>query len=204
MTQDLLLASISLTIRIPKEIYTLIQNDYHPYTKELHLHGARVAVFADRLGKILNLSVQERNIFVTSAYLHDLGKLFIPVDILIKPSSLTQDEFYLMKTHPGIGAMCLKNFDGYERIARIIEQHHERIDGTGYPNKYTLQHLDTLSPHLSVVDAYCAMVENRPYKKTLSLSEADNELQRGIGTQFHEQSVLAFLKIERTIPVDLL
>jgi len=145
---------------------------------------------AENANKIEDLVVLEY-----AALLHDVGKIGIPSSILNKPTRLSEEEFDIIKTHPTIGYEILKDIEFLKRSALIIYQHHERIDGKGYPRGLTKDELDILTRIITVTDAYDAMTSARPYRKEpLSHKEAMEILIEGSGTQFDGDIVDAFRK----------
>ncbi|NSW77286.1 MAG: HD domain-containing protein [Candidatus Atribacteria bacterium] len=109
---------------------------------------------------------------------------FIPQEILNKPDQLTDEEYALVKLHPLKSADLILGVEGLEDIARIIRHHHERWDGTGYPDGLRGEEIPLESRIIAVVDAFEAMTSDRPYKRALSIEEAIEELKRCRGTQF--------------------
>lgn len=181
---------------IPHEVHALMQSA-HRYAATLHAHGSRTAILSHRIAAELSLPATESEVLVTAAYVHDLGKLFVPASVLLKPAALSGDEIARVQRHARIGASCLSAFPWLQRIASIVEQHHERLDGTGYPDGRRAQEIDPLAKVLSVADAYVAMVEDRPYRPTLRAPEACAELLRGVGSQFDAVAVEALLSVNR-------
>jgi HD-GYP domain-containing protein (c-di-GMP phosphodiesterase class II) len=120
----------------------------------------------------MRLHESELDLLVSAAYLHDFGKLFVPAAILNKPSVLTPSEYRVVQQHPETGRQCVGSFPGYERIALIIGQHHERMDGRGYPHRRIGHDIDILARVVAVADAYCALTEERPYQNALAPTEA--------------------------------
>jgi len=164
-------------------------------------HCENVTKYSLGTAKILDLPDEDLSVLEYAALLHDVGKIGIPSYILNKPSRLKEKEFDIIKTHPTIGYEILKDIDFLKRSALIIYQHHERIDGKGYPRGLTKDELDILTRIITVTDAYDAMTSARPYrKKPLSHEEAMNILIEGSGTQFDGDVVDAFKKyIEKSM-----
>ncbi|HKL41979.1 MAG TPA: HD domain-containing phosphohydrolase [Clostridia bacterium] len=158
-------------------------------------HCENVTKYSLETAKILGLSEEDLVVLEYAALLHDVGKIGIPSSILNKPTRLSEEEFDIIKTHPTIGYEILKDIEFLKRSALIIYQHHERIDGKGYPRGLTKDELDILTRIITVTDAYDAMTSARPYRKEpLSHKEAMEILIEGSGTQFDGDIVDAFRK----------
>lgn len=135
-----------------------------------------------------------------ASFLHDIGKAKVPKELLQKPGKLTDEEWGIMKKHPFWGKeIVLEKFNNshFIRVAEIINQHHERYDGTGYPEGLKEDEILIEAKILTVVDAYDAMVYERPYQRALSREEAIKEIQSEKGKQFAPLVVEAFLKVEK-------
>jgi HD-GYP domain-containing protein (c-di-GMP phosphodiesterase class II) len=128
-----------------------------------------------------------------AARVHDLGKLILPEKILCKPGPLTEDEFYLVKMHPLVGAEIASCIPDSERLQEIIKHHHERFDGAGYPDGLRGEQIPLGSRMLAVVDGYLTMMTDRPFAPRLSQAEAMAELERCSGTQFDGMLVRLYL-----------
>lgn len=131
-----------------------------------------------------------------AALLHDVGKIGIPSNILNKPNKLTEEEYELIKQHPTIGYEILKDIEFLGRSAEIVYQHHERVDGKGYPRGLVKNQLDILTRIITVSDAYDAMTSARAYRlNPLSQEEAFSILREDSGTQFDQDVVEAFIQV---------
>jgi diguanylate cyclase (GGDEF)-like protein len=163
--------------------------------REVHASGLgeRVARQVEALGRELGLSEEELQDVVYAARVHDLGKLILPERILCKSGPLTEDEFYLVKMHPLVGAEIVSCIPDSERLQEIIKHHHERFDGTGYPDGLGGKDIPLGSRLLLIVDSYLSMMCDRPYAPRLSQSEAMAELERCSGTQFDGMLVRLYL-----------
>ena len=133
----------------------------------------------------------------TAAKLHDIGKMAVPDEILGKQGPLDEDEFRVVKTHPVVGAELLRAW-GLEQAGRFVLQHHERIDGTGYPAGLQGDEIALESRIIHVADAFVAMTLDRPYRQAMKRSEAIEELVRNSGTQFDAAVVNALRALERS------
>ena len=130
-----------------------------------------------------------------AAILHDIGKIGIPDSILFKTYILTPSEWKKMREHSCIGYRMAKNIPDFASIAQEILYHHERWDGTGYPEGLKGEKIPLLSRIISIIDAYDVMQSRRPYKGSISKTEALKEIKRCAGTQFDPLLVEVFLKI---------
>lgn len=140
-----------------------------PYTNG---HCRRLAVYATALGRRLGLSDEELVALNRGAYLHDVGKIGIPDGILLKDGRLTEAEIALMRQHTIIGARLCGEMRLLQDVRPIVRHHHERPDGTGYPDKLKGDEIPVLARVLSVVDVYDALTTARPYKAALSSDDA--------------------------------
>lgn len=163
------------------------------YTKG---HCDRVKDYALKLGNVIGLSGSDLQTLEYAAILHDIGKVGIPDDILNKPSRLTDEEYEVVKMHPHVGAQILKDIPYLNAVCKVIEQHHERIDGRGYPNGIKEGEINVLAQILSIADAYDAMTSQRPYRaSSLTVDEAITELITASGKQFSRRKVEVFIDI---------
>ncbi|MBF0146188.1 MAG: DUF3369 domain-containing protein [Magnetococcales bacterium] len=129
-----------------------------------------------------------------ASMMHDIGKIGIPDAILLKPGRLTDDEFEVIKSHPGIGAAILAEDERFKVALQVALSHHERWDGTGYPMGLKGEEIPLSARIVAVVDVFDALVSVRPYKKAWSVAQALEEIQRGSGSHFDPTVVEAFLK----------
>jgi len=154
---------------------------------EVEIHSFRVALLAIDFGKYIGLSKREMSILYHASLLHDYGKKYIEENIIYKPTSLTIEEYNIIKKHPEIAYSELKDNKLVEELAlRLILEHHERVDGNGYPNGLIDDKIYYLSKILSLCDSYDAMRSNRSYKSKISLVDSIREIQRNLNTQFSE------------------
>ena len=159
------------------------------YTRQ---HSSRVTGLSIVLGKQLGCSKEELDILNFAGHLHDIGKIGIRDDILLKPGRLTRDEFEKIKDHPVIGANILEQLGLWEKERQIIRSHHERFDGSGYPDGIKKQDIPFLARILSVADVYDAMASDRAYRKKMEDSVIIKIINEGDGTQFDPDVVEAF------------
>lgn len=177
----------------------------HEKSTETEEHTMRIKQLSSALGSKLGLRKDEMDELQLLSLLHDIGKIGIPEYILDKPSKLTDDEWRIIKTHPEIGNRIAKSTPALEHIADEILAHHEKYDGTGYPNGIKGEDIPYLGRIISVVDAFDVMTHSRSYKKANDLSYAISELENCSGTQFDPDIVTAFLEMIQTegVPVTL-
>ncbi|MEW6045648.1 MAG: HD-GYP domain-containing protein [Bacillota bacterium] len=160
------------------------------YTEDHCHHMAELAL---QLGIRMGLPPGRLDQLTYAAILHDIGKVGVPDQILGKKGPLTESEWELMRQHPTIGAKVLERIDFLKDAAEIVEQHHERYDGTGYPKGLAGEAIRLEARILAVVDAYDAMVTTRPYRKAMTRAEAVEELRRCAGNQFDPAVVQALI-----------
>jgi diguanylate cyclase (GGDEF)-like protein/putative nucleotidyltransferase with HDIG domain len=159
-----------------------------------HGHVRRVQIYAEGLARIYKLSEAEIQALRTGALLHDVGKLAVPDHILNKPGKLTEAEFEKMKIHPVVGAQILERVGFPYPVIPIIRHHHERWDGTGYPDGLKAEAIPLTARILSVVDCYDAAREHRQYRRGLTREQALDLLRRASGTHFDPHVVEMFIK----------
>lgn len=158
-------------------------------------HVARVAYYSKLLAKGYGLSEKEQDILFYSAPFHDLGKIGIEDKILLKPAKLTQEEFEIMKIHPKIGYEILKNSQSeYLQAGAIIAlTHHEKINGSGYPNGLKGDDIHIFGRIVAIADVFDALTSFRPYKQAWSFEDAVNYLQEKSGKEFDTKLVEIFI-----------
>ncbi len=159
------------------------------YTRQ---HSSRVTGISLMLGKQLGCTGEELDILNFAGHLHDIGKIGIRDDILLKPDRLTAQEFNKIKEHPAIGANILEHLGMWEKERQIIHCHHERFDGTGYPDGLKGEQIPFLARILSVADVYDAMASDRAYRKRMEEELILKVIHEGAGTQFDPEVVTAF------------
>jgi putative nucleotidyltransferase with HDIG domain len=158
-------------------------------------HSQRMAALAEATCQELGMPESDIRAIHWAAVLHDIGKIGIPDEILRKNGPLDSDEWTIMKRHPEIGAKIVAPVKKLANVAPIIRAHHEKYDGTGYPNGLKGDQIPMGARLLTVVDAYGAMTDDRVYRKSLTHAEAVAELYRCIGSQFDPRIVDAFMRV---------
>ena len=147
-------------------------------------HSLNVAAISVRVGRALGLHERALELLRLAAVVHDIGKLTVPAEIIAKPGPLDEAEWKLMRLHPAAGAELLERCTPPPEILEIVRSHHERWDGAGYPDGLAGEQIPLGARILAVVDAYCAMVEERPYRKPRTPAAAREELLAHAGSQF--------------------
>ena len=173
-------------------ITTIDRKDH--YTRR---HSEDVARFAVALGDELGLAYQESRSLRVAGLLHDVGKIGIPDQLLLKPGPLTKEEYEVIKQHSGVGELIIDEIPNLRGMRDDIAAHHERYDGQGYPRGLVGEEIPLRARILAVADAYAAMTSDRPYHRALSLEGAETELRRVSGTQLDPLVVNALLAILR-------
>ncbi len=156
-------------------------------------HSVNVALICNVMGKWLNYSEKETATLTLCGLLHDIGKLQIPSSILDKPSSLTPEEFTLVKTHTTKGFQLLKNKNIDDHIKCSALMHHERCDGSGYPNQYLARSIDSYAKIVAIADTYDAMTCARPYRGPLCPFEVIEFFEFEGLQKFDPHFILTFL-----------
>ena len=163
------------------------------YTKG---HSENVAETAADIAENMGLSKDEITDTYWAGMVHDLGKLIIPLKILNKDGSLSENEYDLVKNHPYWGYKALNDSESLKPIGKYVLYHHERWDGKGYPEGLKEDETPIISQILSVADAWDAMTSNRSYRAPLSKEVAFEELKKNKGTQFSPEVVEVFMKMK--------
>jgi diguanylate cyclase (GGDEF)-like protein/putative nucleotidyltransferase with HDIG domain len=180
--QDLREIEQQLSIFLSKDVYTF-------------QHSKRVYRYAVEMCEALPLSDAEKKTLMLGALIHDIGKLEIPRDILNKKGKLTKDEWEIVKKHVLWGREIASTNEKFKELLPLIELHHERYDGTGYPRNLKGEEIPKLARILSVIDSFDAMTTERPYQKTKTFEEAIDELRAHAGKQFDPQFTEPFISI---------
>lgn len=161
-------------------------------------HCCRVGRNSRKLAKALGLNEFEQAILEYSGLFHDIGKVKIPTEVLIKPGRLNSDEIEVMKSHPTLSAEMIQHLDHvpfFRFLLPGIRYHHEKIDGGGYPNAMKGEAIPLFARLIAVVDSYDAMTNARPYRNALPVDKAIHELRTFSGTQFDSKMAKYFLEL---------
>ncbi|MBY0548168.1 MAG: diguanylate cyclase [Candidatus Obscuribacterales bacterium] len=162
------------------------------YNKVHHLETAR---FAEMVAKVLGLSPKQVEQIRVASLLHDVGLLHVPEDILNKQGQVTAEELKVLMQHPVLGAEMLRSIPALKEICDILENHHECWDGTGYPRGLKGEDIPLAARIVSIVDAYHAMISDRPYRAAMSADKAKRVLKASASTQFDPFLVDIFLAV---------
>ncbi|MBT2719517.1 diguanylate cyclase [Bacillus sp. ISL-46] len=173
-------AEFQLKIFLSKDVYT-------------YRHSKRVYQYAVDFSRMLNLSIHERKTLILGALVHDIGKIEIPREILNKKGKLEPHEWELMKKHVTYGKEIISTNKKLEDLIPLVELHHERYDGNGYPYGLAGKSIPKLARILCVIDSFDAMTTERPYQKTKTFHEAIAELRDCSGKQFDPQFIEPFI-----------
>ncbi|MDQ3817024.1 MAG: response regulator [Acidobacteriota bacterium] len=164
---------------------------------ETHGHSERVVTFSLRLGRELGLSREELKSLEFGSLLHDIGKIGVPDAILRKPAKLNEEEWMRMREHPLHGQQILRDIEFLRGAARVVAQHHEKWDGSGYPLGLRGEEIDMNARIFAVADAFDAMISDRVYRRGRTYEAAAQELDRWAGRQFDPRVVEAFHRVPR-------
>jgi putative nucleotidyltransferase with HDIG domain len=170
--------------------FTLEEKD--PYTSG---HSERVCYYSDIISKRLSLNPKDSNEIRIASYLHDIGKIGISNRFINKKGTLSSTEWAIIKQHTRKSIELLLPLNLSPNILSYIQHHHERFDGTGYPDGLMGDQIPLGARIIAIADAYDSMTSDRPYRKPLSNGEAKNELVKYAGKQFDPQLITIFLDI---------
>ncbi len=163
-----------------------------PYTKQ---HSNRVTRLALAMARVMGCSNEEQEILNVAGLLHDIGKIGIRDEILLKPGRLSLEEYDIIKQHPVIGADIMDNMGLWHREKLIVRCHHERFDGNGYPDKLKGDQIPGLARILSIADVYDAIASDRAYRKRMKESKILDIIYGGAGTQFDPDIIDVFRRM---------
>jgi len=176
-------------------IISSIMATLYEKSEETEAHAKRLARLSRQMGRVLGLPPNRLGELELFAMLHDIGKVGIDDRVLKKPGSLNEEEWQIMKTHCTVGYRIAKSSMELEHIAEYILTHHERWDGSGYPQGLRGEEIPKLSRILAVADAFDAMTQTRVYRSAMDLDTAVGEIIRNSGSQFDPEVVAAFLQV---------
>jgi cyclic di-GMP phosphodiesterase len=164
---------------------------------ETHGHSERVVSYSLRLGREYGLNSQEMKSLEFGSLLHDIGKIGVPDSILRKPAKLTEEEWVRMREHPFHGQQILRGIEFLQGASRVVAQHHEKWDGTGYPLGLRHEEIDICARIFAVADAFDAITSDRVYRRAKSYEAAAQELDDWAGRQFDPKVVEAFHRVPK-------
>lgn len=184
--------------QLSESINTLIEivDEVEKKDRYTYKHSKRVSEYAVKIAKKLKLPKDRLENLYLASLLHDIGKINTPEEILNKPGKLTDEEFAIIKRHPLDGAEMVKELY-YEEISTIIVQHHERLNGSGYPNRLIGDDILLEARIIAVSDTFDAMTEDRAYRQALNIQFAVDELIKLSDTHYDRLVVEAFVEILR-------
>jgi diguanylate cyclase (GGDEF)-like protein len=162
-----------------------------------HSHSQQNAEYAVALGKALDLSEVTLAALRIAGLLHDIGKIGVPDDILMKPGPLTSEEQATMRRHVILSKLIVHGVPNLQDVSDAVYSHHERWDGAGYPRGLRGEEISVAGRIMALVDAYSAMILDRPYRKAMSRAQAIAELEKNAGTQFDPELVSLFVSVLR-------
>jgi response regulator RpfG family c-di-GMP phosphodiesterase/signal transduction histidine kinase len=197
-TSDLVDQQRSLFLSTVKSLASAIDAK-DEYTRH---HSTRVTDFSLKIAAKMGFSEKELGDLELASILHDVGKIAVPESILNKPGKLTAEEFTLIKEHPARGESILSPVIELKEIARVVRAHHERYDGTGYPDRLKGREIPLGSRIMTIADTYDSITSERPYRKASSHRYAVKEIIACSGTQFDPEVVQNFLEIAGTFAPD--
>ena len=177
-----------------EEVLTVL-TDAYLYDEYLYQHSFQVTLYSLAIAKEMGYSYEDLRLIGIGAMLHDVGKLLIPTEILLKPERLTNEEYEVMKQHTRYGFDLLRNLHSVSLlVAHCAFQHHERIDGSGYPRGLVDFEIHPFAKIIGVADVFDAVTSNRVYREKLLPSQGITIIQAGSGTIFSPRVVEALCK----------
>ena len=165
---------------------------------QTELHSIRVQAYSLRLGRELGIKPDQMHILEQASLLHDVGKIGTPDQVLLKPGPLTDEQWQVMHRHPEVGRNILRSVPFLKDAAEIVYAHHEKYDGTGYPQGLSGEQIPLAARIFSVVDVFDALTSDRPYYRKKSGDEARRQIEQDKGNHFDPKVVQAFLRIPLT------
>lgn len=165
-------------------------------------HSRRVAQYSVAIAKAMDFSSEEIQLLEQIGLLHDIGKIAIPDSILLKPGRLTEEEFHIIKSHASVGYDVIVQIPMFKKFANIILSHHERYDGSGYPNGLKGTEIPLLASVLSIADSFDAMTSTRIYNKTKTVKEALEELYKGRGVLYDPKVVSIAIEVLKDVDIE--
>jgi putative two-component system response regulator len=172
-----------------------LANQIENHDLETFRHVDRVAAFSYAIGKDLGFSANRLRDLVMAGQMHDVGKIGLPSYILTKPGKLTDDEWAHIKQHPGKGEDIVLRIRDIASIAHVVRHHHERFDGSGYPDGLAGEAIPLEARIISVADTFDALTSQRPYRPALTIEDAKAELRAVAGRQLDPQLVDVMIKL---------
>jgi len=178
---------------IKSSIVESLKKSLEEKNMETNEHTERVAKYASVIGEKINLKISELDELMLASTLHDIGKIAVNEDVLLKPGKLTKEEFEIMKTHTEKGYRIINASSELGNVAKCVLTHHERWDGCGYPLGLKGEEIPLMARIINIADSYDVMTTDRIYKKAMGKDEAIKELKKCSGTQFDPRIVECFI-----------
>lgn len=182
------------TLRSVTEMATVLSSLIESRDTYTESHCVALAETSVALGIRMGLSSEQLTVLNLAGHLHDIGKVSIPDEVLLKRGPLTDSEFTVMKSHAAIGERVLSRITSFAQVAPVVGQHHEQFDGTGYPRGLKRDGILLEARVLAVIDAFDAMTTSRPYRPALPTDVAMQEISDGAGSQFDPEVAGMFLR----------
>jgi putative two-component system response regulator len=201
---DVLVARIKAALRARRallgmeaahQVIATLAREMNARDTDIQQHTERIGTFANELGRRVGLSAADLHAVAYSILLHDLGRIGISESILLKQGPLNRDELEAVRRHVEIGERIAAPLPGAERFGPIIRHHHERWDGSGYPDGLAGTAIPVGARIIGIVDAFDAMTQYRPYREARSISEAVAEMRVERGRQFDPDLVDEFVRV---------
>ncbi len=152
-----------------------------PYTSH---HSSRVAEMTETICELMELDEEEKEIYHIAAHLHDIGKIGIRDNVLLKEGKLNDEEWNIMKSHSEQGYNILMNAKSFEAVADIVRSHHERYDGKGYPDGLKGEDIPLGARIIAIADSIDAMISDRPYRKGMDTEMCKEQIRKNIGIMY--------------------
>ncbi len=162
-------------------------------------HNPRVTLYSTRLAETLHLEQSQIQALIKGSFLHDIGKIGIPDKILLKTGGLNDDERRIMNSHTELGARMIGGVTWLEDAMDVVRHHHEKFDGTGYPDRLKGEEIPLNARIFAVVDVFDALISRRPYKPAFSYDETMDKIDRRIGRHFDPKIARVFVSIARPL-----
>ncbi|WP_419726260.1 diguanylate cyclase [Terrisporobacter petrolearius] len=170
-----------------------ILNKINKKDKYTYGHSERVVIYAKKFAMYLDMDENSKKDLLLAAYLHDIGKLEISKELLNKREKLSQSEFNILRQHPTLGADLVSNIEAFNAVVPVIKYHHEKYDGSGYPNNIKGNEIPYLARVLTIIDSFDAMTSKRPYNVRKDYNQAIIELKKCAGSHFDVELVSKFI-----------
>lgn len=166
-------------------------------------HNFRVTLYAIQLAKAVRLPDLQMRQLILGAFLHDVGKIGISDNILLKPDKLTAEEFAIMRTHVALGVDIIHQSEWLKGAREVVEGHHEKFDGSGYPRGLKGEQIPLAAKIFAIVDVFDALSSHRPYKAAMPIEQALAIIEKGAGSHFDPQLAKQFLGLAPTLYVQI-